>query len=236
VSQSVGAGVCMADDNIRRAIELQRQWAYLVEQRPLMRAPVLVGGLDVAFGRKGQRCVAAAVVLSYPSLELQEQVWAEEPVRFPYIPGLLSFREAPVMMAAVKKLSHRPDVLLVDGQGLAHPRRFGLACHLGVKLGAATIGCAKSRLTGKYREPGRRKGRHCQLTDGGEVVGAVVRTRTDVKSLYVSVGHRVELEQAVRLVLGCCQRYRLPEPTRQAHQLVSRLRLSLGMDKAGRFE
>ena len=175
--------------------------------------------------------MAGAVVLRYPGLELVAQAWAEGAVDFAYVPGLLSFREAPVMELAVRKLAVWPDVLLVDGQGLAHPRRFGLACHLGVALDMATIGCGKSRLVGQYDEPGRRKGCQRRLMDRGEVIGRVVRTREGVKCVYVSVGHKVELDQAAKLVLGSCGRYRLTEPIRAAHRFVSELRSGVKVDK-----
>jgi deoxyribonuclease V len=149
------------------------------------------------------------------------------PCRFPYVPGLLSFREAPAIIEAVRKLPRRPDLLVCDGQGLAHPRGLGLACHVGLWLEMPTIGAAKSRLCGEHRQVGRRRGCHVQLRHDGRVVGSVVRTRTGVKPLFVSVGHLVTLEEAIRIVLRCCRGVRLPEPTRRAHHLVSRLKKSL---------
>jgi len=158
------------------------------------------------------------------SFELIETVSASLDVTFPYIPGLLSFREAPVCLAAVEKLEHEPDVLMIDGQGIAHPRRLGLAAHLGLFLDKPAIGCAKSRLTGTFEEPALEKGAHTPLYDGDEVIGAVVRTRTNVKPLFISVGHRCRLEDAIDLTLACATKYRLPEPTRLAHQTVSGLK------------
>jgi len=201
-------------------------------QRVPLKGPIkLVGGGDVAFSRDGKWCVGAIVTLTLPGLQEQERVFAWERVKFPYIPGLLSFREAPVLIKAARKLAVRPDVLLVDGQGLAHPRRFGLACHVGVRLDWPTIGCAKSRLIGAHRPVGVSKGCRCRLMDQDEVVGCVVRSREKVKCIYVSEGHRVELEQAVKLVLRCCGRYRLPEPIRSAHNFVSKLRLNRTIDR-----
>ncbi len=180
-----------------------------------------VAGIDVGFERGG-RARAAVVVLDFPSLALREQAVACLPVRFPYVPGFLSFRELPAVCAALARLEVAPDLLLCDGQGLAHPRRFGLACHLGVLTGTPSIGVAKSRLIGAPRgRLAQVKGSWVPLVDGGEVVGAVVRTRTGVKPLYVSIGHRVSLETAVEYVLRCTTRYRLPETTRLAHRLAS---------------
>jgi len=210
--------------SVQEAKALQVEWAGRVEERPLGVEVRLVGGADVSFSGDDKFCMAAIMVFSWPELELMETAEAIEPVRFGYVPGLLSFREAPAILAAARKLKRKPDVLLIDGQGRAHPRRFGLACHVGVELDWPTIGCAKSRLIGEYGQVGQRKGCRRQLKDKGEVVGMVVRSREKVKCLYVSVGHKVELREAVKLVLGCCRRYRQPEPTRRAHQLVSRLR------------
>lgn len=206
------------------AIALQKRWAGLVRQKRLDRPVRLVGGADVAFSSDGPRCIAAAVLMDYRTGVVLETAAAERALEFAYIPGLLSFREAPAVLAAVEKLSARPDVLLVDGQGLAHPRRFGLASHLGVALGLPTIGCAKSRLIGTHRQVGGRKGNRCQLKDGDEVIGSVVRTRDDIKCVYVSVGHLVTLAEAIRIVLACCGRYRLCEPIRHAHRHVTQLR------------
>jgi deoxyribonuclease V len=164
---------------------------------------------------------AAAVLLSFPDLTPLGDSLVEEPVRYPYIPGLLSFREAPAVIAALEGLSEPPDLIMVDGQGRAHPRRFGIACHLGLLLDRPALGCAKSRLIGDYDEPPPEPGAWTPLTHHGEVIGAVVRTRAGVKPLFVSVGHRVSLETAVALVLACARGLRLPEPTRLADQLAS---------------
>ncbi|MDH4208954.1 MAG: deoxyribonuclease V [Anaerolineae bacterium] len=178
-----------------------------------------VAGVDV--GAKGNSTRAAVVVLSYPELELLEQSVAELPATMPYVPGFLSFREAPAILAACEGLATEPDLFLFDGQGLAHPRRFGIASHVGVILDKPSIGCAKSRLCGTHHEPAAEAGSYVLLYDGDEVIGAVLRTRDAVRPVYVSIGHRLDLETAVAYVIGCCRGYRLPEPTRRAHRAAS---------------
>lgn len=183
-----------------------------------------VAGIDCSISRDGRYCIAAVVSYDLERHEILEQRVAKSPLRFPYVPGLLSFRETPAVLSALRKLSRTPDVLLCDAQGLAHPRRFGLACHVGVITGLPSVGCAKSRLIGGYAEPGERKGSRRALMDKRERIGTVLRTRHGVKPVYVSVGHRIELPRAERLVLDCAIRYRLPEPLRLAHQLAGRER------------
>jgi len=181
-----------------------------------------VAGIDIGYENDNRQARAAAVVLAMPSLEPVETAIIRKAVTFPYVPGYLSFREVPAALAVLAKLKHPPDLILCDGQGLAHPRRFGLACHLGVLLDRPTIGVAKSRLIGEPRGRfGRAKGSWVPLMDNDEVIGAVVRTRTGVKPVYVSVGHRVSLATAIEFVLRCTPRYRLPETTRRAHRLAS---------------
>ncbi len=160
-------------------------------------------------------------VLDADTLEIVEEATAVGPARFPYVPGLLSFREIPLVLDALEGLAARPDLILCDGQGYAHPRRFGLACHLGVLLDLPTIGVAKSRFIGTHEEPGIERGEWTPLLDGAERIGAVLRTRRAVSPLYISCGHRVSLERAIELVLACTTRYRLPETTRAAHRLAS---------------
>ena len=215
-----------------QARELQTELACKVKITPLKKKPQLVAGLDCAFSKDGERILAVVVLLRLPQFEIAETVSASRKVNFPYIPGLLSFREAPVCLAAAEKLQSQPEVFIVDGQGIAHPRRLGLAAHLGLFLDQPTIGCAKSRLTGTYEEPPLEKGAYSFLkdekrkqTEQSEIIGAVVRTRTNVKPVFVSVGHKCLLEDAIRVVLECAIKYRLPEPTRLAHQAVSRLKL-----------
>jgi deoxyribonuclease V len=166
---------------------------------------------------------AAVVVVALPSLELVETAGAVRRARFPYIPGLFTFRELPPLLAAFERLRREPDVLMFDGHGLAHPRRFGLACHAGLLLERPSVGCAKTILVGEPEPLGERRGAQARLVDAGETVGAVVRTRDGVKPVYVSVGHRVDLDSAVRLVLSTTGRLRLPEPLRLAHQATTQL-------------
>ena len=180
-----------------------------------------VAGVDVSVKRGLSR--AAIVLLSYPDLEPLEGVTAEMPTPFPYVPGLLTFREGPVVLKAWAKLSRPPDVVLFDGQGIAHPRRIGLAAHMGLWLDRPTVGCAKSRLYGTHSMPGPRKGEEVPLFDERDetrVIGCVLRTRENVKPLFVSPGHLIDVHTAAQLTLACCPKYRLPEPTRQAHRLA----------------
>ena len=178
-----------------------------------------IAGVDVHYAPARGLALAAAVVLDATSLEIVESAMAAVPVAFPYVPGYLSFREAPAALAALALLEHRPDLLLVDGQGLAHPRGFGLACHVGLLADLPTIGVAKSRLVGTHAEPAGPVGSQATLQHRGQVIGAVVRTRMKVRPLYVSVGHRLGLEVAVGAVLALGRGYRLPEPTRLADRL-----------------
>jgi deoxyribonuclease V len=180
-----------------------------------------VAGADVGFIEGGRIARAAIAVLSFPGLVPQEQAVASRPCDFPYVPGLLSFREVPAVLEALERLSCPPDLMLCDGQGYAHPRRLGLACHLGLVAGLPTIGVAKSRLIGQHGPVPAARGDFTPLLDGDETIGAVLRTRAGVSPLYVSCGHRVGLASAVRLVMACTTRYRLPETTRAAHRLAS---------------
>lgn len=205
-----------------QARDLQKSLAGKVQFLPLRHKLKLVGGLDCAFSKDGKNIITAAVVLKVPGFEVVETRYATRKVESPYIPGLLSFREAPVCIAAVKKLKYTPDVFIIDGQGIAHPRRLGLAAHLGLFFDRPTIGCAKSRLTGTFEELGAEKGSYSELKDKGEIIGAAVRTRTNIKPVFVSVGNKCTLRDAINIILRCATRYRLPEPTRLAHQLVSK--------------
>ena len=201
----------------REAAELQLRLRGRVIRAGSVR-PRLVAGVDVSV--KGDVARAAVVILR--DLEPVEEVAVERRVGFPYVPGLLSFRELPPLLAAWKRVKTVPDVLIVDGQGYAHPRRFGLACHLGVLLDLPAIGCAKSRLIGEHEDPPPGRGAWTPLVDGGEVIGAALRTRHGRNVVYVSIGHRVTLAAAIRVVLACAPRYRLPEPQRLADQLSRR--------------
>jgi deoxyribonuclease V len=202
------------DVSAAEARQIQERLRDQVRVQPLAHAPRTVGGLDVHDER------GAVAVLTWPGLEWIDGAVAQRPISFPYIPGLLSFREAPLLLAAIEQLGAVPDLLLCDGQGLAHPRGFGLACHIGLWLGQPTIGCAKTRLCGRHAEPGRERGLTVPLYEDSRVIGAVVRTRTAVKPVYVSVGHQITLAQAVEMVLRCTPRYRLPEPLRAAHTMA----------------
>lgn len=206
------------------AVKLQKHLAARIRFTPFAKLPRFVAGLDCAFSKDGKRICAIAVVLELPDLKLIETASAVRRVSFPYIPGLLSFREAPVCLAAVKKLKTKSEIILVDGQGIAHPRRLGLASHLGLFLDIPTIGCAKSRLIGTFQEPALPKGSYTLLKDGNETIGSVLRTRSNVKPLFISVGNKCRLKDAIKISLACATRYRLPEPTRLAHQFVSKLK------------
>lgn len=206
----------------REAIALQGELRKRLVLRAPRKAPRFVAGTDVGFPEQGRLTRGALVVLSFPELALVDEAVVEIPTRFPYVPGLLSFREAPVLLAALGALRITPDVLLCDGQGLAHPRRFGLACHLGLLTGIPAIGVAKSRLVGEHAAPGPARGDHTPLRHQGERIGSVLRTRDGVNPLYVSPGHRMSHARAISLTLACCTRYRLPETTRLADKLASR--------------
>ena len=210
------------DVSPREAIAIQRRLAAQVVREGEPRDVRRVAGADIAIDRERGRGIGAVVVLSYPELDVVEVAVEEAPLTFPYIPGLLSFREAPVLAAAFARIAGPIDLLLVDGQGLAHPRRFGLACHLGLLLDLPAIGCAKSRLVGEHDTPGEAVGSRADLIDHGkdssELIGSVLRTRAGVKPLFISLGHRIGLAEAEAWVLRCGGGYRLPQPTRLADQ------------------
>lgn len=205
------------DVSPKEAVAIQKDLAAKVKEEPLDRPVETVAGVDVSV--RGDRAQAAIAVLSLPELEVIDTAIWRGPVTFPYVPGLLSFREMPAILPALEKLSVAPDVFMTDSQGRAHMRRFGLGCHLGVVLEWPTLGVAKSRLTGTYDEPDVEKGSRAPLMDDGERIGTVLRTRTDIKPVYVSVGHRLTLEEAEQITLDCAPRYKIPEPTRAAHKL-----------------
>jgi len=206
----------------KEAVRIQRRLRDRVIRRDAIGRRVRkVAGVDVGFEDGGAVTRAAVVVLSWPGLERLDAALARRPTDFPYVPGLLSFRELPAVLEAVQHLETFPDLWLCDGQGIAHPRRFGIAAHLGVILDVPAIGVGKSRLCGEHAEPGPERGDWASLKDRGETIGAVLRARAGVKPLYVSIGHRVSLGAARRWVLRCAPRYRLPETTRQADWLAS---------------
>ncbi len=179
--------------------------------------PHLVAGIDISSLDAQGVARGAVVVLRYPELSMVEVEVVEGKITFPYIPGLLSFRESPLILTACEKLSNTPDLILIDGQGIAHPRRLGLASHVGLFLDLPTIGCAKSILCGQHRPVGEEAGSHAELLDHGELIGAALRTKSGVKPIYVSVGHKIDLASALQWVIKCCRGYRIPEPTRLAH-------------------
>jgi deoxyribonuclease V len=200
---------------------LQDRLSGQAELRDRLGSVVLVAGIDVGFENGGSVTRAAVAVLGVFDLQLAESSLARRATGFPYVPGLLSFREIPAVLNALASLRSVPDLLLCDGQGLAHPRRFGLACHLGWLLETPSIGVAKTRLLGDFAAPPAERGSWTPLVDRGEVVGAAVRTRCGIRPVFVSPGHRVDVASAVRLALACTDRYRLPEPSRAAHRLAS---------------
>jgi deoxyribonuclease V len=207
------------------AIAWQRRLAPRVERENRLGEVRRVGGVDVGFPRAldpgGETARAAIAVLSFPDLEVLEVARAMAPVAFPYVPGLLSFREAPAILAAYEQLQAAPDLLIFDGQGIAHGRRCGIASHVGLWLATPSLGSAKSILVGRHGPLGEEAGATAEMVHRGEVVGAAVRTRTGVQPVYVSIGHRLDLETAVRFALQTARRYRLPEPQRQAHLAAS---------------
>lgn len=205
----------------REAVTLQREMAPRVVTQDRLGEVRCVAGVDVGYEERGTVTRAAVALLDFPALSVREQAVVRVPTRFPYVPGLLSFREIPAVLEAFALLRGVPDLVLCDGQGYAHPRRFGLACHMGVLLDVPTIGAAKSRLIGEHAETPPERGAWTPLTDADEVIGAVLRTRVRTRPLYVSIGHRVSLETAVHWTLACTPRYRLPETTRAAHRLAS---------------
>jgi deoxyribonuclease V len=222
-----GSGYNLDMDIVRRhdwevspaeAVKIQAALAGEISRTGNIENPRYIAGVDISVNRWEKTGIGAVVVLSYPGLEVVEIRVVTDRIEFPYVPGLLSFREAPLILAACEQLTVAPDIIMVDGQGIAHPRRMGLASHLGLLLGVPTIGCAKSRLCGHHVAPGNEAGSYTDLVDRNEVIGAVLRTKTSVEPIYVSIGHKIDLVGAIEWVLKCCRGYRLPEPTRLAHQ------------------
>ena len=206
------------------AVALQRKLAGKIDTRRPLTDCELVAGADVSYNRFSPVFYAAVVVVRASDGAIVETQSAVRESPFPYVPGLLSFREGPVLLEVFAKLKIRPDAVMFDAAGFAHPRRFGLACHLGLWLDLPSIGCAKSILVGKAKSPGKKPGSLAPLKDGKEVIGTALRTKHDIKPVYVSVGHKIDLASAVRVTLACCRGYRVPEPTRQAHLHVNVLR------------
>jgi deoxyribonuclease V len=200
-----------------KALDIQRRLAEQVSTKGEVTAPHFIAGVDISAGKAQGMATAAVVVLNFPELRLVEMKVAKGKLDYPYIPGLLSFRESPLTLAACQELTINPDIILVDGQGIAHPRRLGLASHLGLFLNTPTIGCAKSRLCGQHEEPGVESGSYTEVIDRDETIGVALRTKRGVKPIYVSIGHKIDLKTAIHWVMKCCCGYRLPEPTRLAH-------------------
>ena len=220
------------DVSIREAPLLQKKLASRVRHKGSRKTPRIVAGADISLNKHSATAYAGVVLLEFPSLEIIDTFTLTDTLPFPYVPGLLSFREGPVILKLFRKVRPAPDLVFFDGHGFAHPRRFGLACHMGLFLDCPTIGCAKSKLTGNYVPPGPGKGDTSPLLDDDEnILGSVVRSRTNCKPIFVSVGHKIGLQTAVRRTLECTTRYRIPEPTRQAHILVNEFRKSEGSDK-----
>jgi deoxyribonuclease V len=208
----------------QQALEIQRRLQHQIRLTPLRDSIEYVAGVDVCYSRITRSLWGGVVVFSYRDLARLEEKWAKARSVFPYVPGLLSFREIPVLLEALKQISTLPDVILCDGQGVAHPRGVGIAAHLGLVLDTPTVGCAKSRLVGDFGTVGEKKGRFASLRYEGRVVGAVLRTRPGTNPIFVSPGFKLDLEDAISITLNCTPKYRIPEPIRSAHLLVNKLR------------
>jgi len=211
--------------DIRHLIEIQEQMRNkIILKAPLDFSPKLVAGADVAYSKNDENLYGLIVVLKLPELSIIEKGMAVGKVNFPYIPGFLSFRELPVLLKAFKRIKYKPDVILVDGQGIAHPRRLGLATHLGLSLKMPTIGCAKSHLIGTYKSVPETPGKYSLLKDGKEIIGFVLRTRKGKKPIFISPGHLMDIQTAYKIIISCLKGYRLPEPIRMAHIEANHLR------------
>lgn len=210
-----------ADEAPREAIARQRVWAEMVREEPLPRTPETIAAVDVHLG--ADRAIAVAALVAFPDLTPIAVVSADAPLAYPYVPGLLSWRELPAAVAALEQLPQAPDVLIADGQGWAHPRRFGLACHLGLAVDSPTLGCAKSILVGRYAGLADTVGSVAPLVDKGDIVGIALRTRANIAPVFVSIGHRITLDEAVEIVRRSAGRTKLPEPSRLAHNEAQRL-------------
>ena len=215
----------------REAMRLQESLRERVELQDRFGEIRFVAGADMAFDPETEVAFAGVIVYRFPGLEEVERRMARRKLRFPYVPGLLSFRESPVLLAAFARLRTEPDLILIDGHGRAHPRRFGIACHIGILFDKPTIGCAKSLLVGEHQEPGKKAGSTTPLMLEGERIGVVLRTRDDVRPIYVTTGHRVSLDSAVRLVKQCVDGFRIPKPTREADHYVRDLRRAYQIKK-----
>jgi deoxyribonuclease V len=221
--------ICKRKD-YKAAIQFQDEIKALIPGKPARRKIQNICGLDISFDKGSSRVFAAASVHLFPDLTIIEQQGIDSKTEFPYIPGLLAFREGPVIVELLEKVKSPVDLLLFDGQGIAHPRGAGIASMMGLLLNKPSIGCAKTRLVGEYDEPGTRKGASSPLTHNDTIIGSVLRTRDNVKPVFVSVGYRFDLERSVDTVLKCCPKYRIPEPIRETHRLSNALRAEFNIN------
>ncbi len=210
------------------AIALQKEMRSKIDISPLPAEIRTIGGADISFNRFSDVFYAGIIILSYPSLNLIDRTTVVAKARFPYIPGLLGFRELPALLEAWNELKRKPDVLVVDGHGIAHPRRLGIAAHFGIVANTPTIGCAKSLLTGKFHEPAAERFAQSPLMDKNEQIGVVLRTKAKCKPVFISPGNKISMEQSLEIIKHCTGKYRLPEPTRNAHLLVNEIRIKAG--------
>lgn len=211
----------------QEATELQRSLRSQTQLVPLQSPVTTIGGADISYNKFSDTIYAGIVVLRFPSMQVLEETGTVMEVKFPYVPGLLAFREMPPLMRVWEQLSLKPDVLVLDGQGIAHPRRMGIATHFGIVAGVPTIGCAKSLLTGKYAEPAPAAGSVSDLiASNGEKIGEVLRTKDRTNPVYISPGNLITQRESTELIKRCCGKYRIPEPTRQAHLFVNRIRVA----------
>ncbi|MEE8564298.1 MAG: deoxyribonuclease V [Atribacterota bacterium] len=211
--------------NPQEAIKIQKDLKSNISLKKSFSKIEKIAGADVSYYQNNM--IAGVIIFEFPNLKIIESQSFISPVNFPYVPGLLTFREGPSLLEAFKKVKNEPDVILFDGQGIAHPRRMGIATHLGLFLDKPTIGCAKSRLSGKYTSVGEKKGDYALLKEGEEILGAVLRTRREVKPIFISPGHKINLPNSIEIVLKCIIKYRLPLPVREAHIFVNQIRNNL---------
>ncbi|KPK41916.1 MAG: endonuclease V [Omnitrophica WOR_2 bacterium SM23_29] len=208
----------------KEAIRIQNRLSKKIKRSKVSGPVKVIGGCDASFSKDEDKVLAAVVILSFPALEVLEVVTAIRKANFPYVPGLLTFREGPALLDCFKKIKIKPRVLFFDGQGIAHPRHMGIATHMGILLDLPTIGCAKSKLFGTYKEPAPKRGSFSIIKGkDNEILGAALRTKDDVRPVFVSLGHKMNLEDAIKLTLKVARKYRIPEPLRQAHQSANRI-------------
>lgn len=209
------------------AIALQQELRQKITLKPLEKPVSTIAGADISFNKYSTTVYAGIVVLSFPDLQVIDKASVTDTTEFPYIPGLLAFREVPALSKAWEKLSTKPDVLVLDGHGIAHPRRMGIATHFGVVMQTPTLGCAKSLLTGRFKEPDNEPGSYTDMVHQNEVIGKVLRTKKNCKPVFVSPGNLITMEESIDLILQCIRKYRIPEPTRLAHNYVNEVRTAV---------